>query len=184
MTTRPPRPCKPRETARDSVVSHVVWSLPPLPLVSLPSSALQEVAPSRNWATLPRIYRFRRQREDWLSSDQQILNTLALSKLNPFSQLDCIRDDLSFWGSEVFATPRSQVLFDLDHWCSTQLLRAQSNPSQPMQLVQRAMSRFSDRDHPHCFSFAALSLSDFLEPVIYAAGFHDERAIYVGYTRA
>ena len=154
----------------------------PLPLDGLLKSVLQEESPSRNWSTLPRVYRFRRQREDWLSSDQQILNTLALSKTNPFAHLDCIKEDLSFWGSGVFATPRSRVLFDWDHWCSEQLLRSQASPSQPMKLIQRAMTRAFDGGSPHCLDFTALSTADYLEPVIYAAGFHDERAIYVGYS--
>ena len=154
----------------------------PLPLDSLLALVLQEEAPSRNWATLPRVYRFRRQREDWLSSDQQILNTLAITKTNPFAHLDCIREDQSFWGSGVFATPRSRVFFDWDQWCSEQVLRAHTRPSLPQQLIQRAMSRSLYENSPPCLDFAALTPSDYLEPVIYAAGYHDERAIYVGHT--
>ena len=153
-----------------------------IPLDGLLKSVLQEELPSRNWSTLPRIYRFRRQREDWLSTDQQILNTLARSKTNPFAQLECIREDLSFWGSCVFASPRSRVVFDWDRWCSEQLVRSQSSPSQPMKLIQRAMTRSCEEGSHHCLDFVALSTADYLEPVIYAAGFHDERAIYVGYT--
>ena len=85
------------------------------------NAALQDEPPSAHWATLPRIYKFRRQRDDWLSTNLQVLNSLALKRHNPFALLEASHNDTSLWESSLFASPPKVCSVDWNAWCETQI---------------------------------------------------------------
>lgn len=144
-------------------------------------AALADVPVSSDWETLPRIYHFRRSHSDWTSSNQQILNTLAMARENPFTALQCVLDDEAFWSSGLFAAP-STPRIDWDRWVTTQL-RFAKTPCRAAKLVLRAITAAHENGEPNLYLPTALSAATMLRRGVYVGGFRDERALYVGHTK-
>jgi hypothetical protein len=142
-------------------------------------AALRGNTPTDNWATLPRVYRFRRACQDWTSTPRQILNTLALSRNDPFCGLQDAQEDTDLWGSGVFAKARARVKVNWEEWTTKQVEQSK-NPSRAAKLVFRALN--NARADGEKVAWDELAVHNYQTPVVYAAGYVDERRIYVGST--
>jgi hypothetical protein len=89
-------------------------------------------------------------------------------------------NDDEWWEGGLFAKP-GDVKIDWSMWLQRQATNVKKAP-RPMKLVLRAIKSAISEKEPNIFAPEDINEQSFSQRGVYAAGFVDERAIYIGHT--